>query len=384
MYSDKSIYLCHRRANSGVMAQALYHLLSARGYQVFYDTQLIDTGRLDPLLLNQMAARGYCVILLSHGGVERLNEQRDWMRREMEFALDTARTLLLVQLDDFAFEGMERFFKGKLEALLQLPASQCYRLTHEKFDEQAPALLDALAALPPAPRSNVPNTQMLTVSARLLEMRDKPAPAKKIIAAEAYLDRALTHRRMGDYQAALNNIQQALKLNPDYMLAYVQRGNLHCDLGDRAQGMADYARAIALRPDYPGTYNNRAVEAMAAGELEAAIADFNIAIQLNPDYEKPYLNRGEAYFAKGDHPQALANFSKCNDLRPGYFAALAGMAIAHHALGQREDAVRLWGLLLGLNKRYRDPNWFQKQLHWDDILMRQAQALLADLPPDAG
>ena len=50
----------------------------------------------------------------------------------------------------------------------------------------------------------------------------------------------------------------------------------------------DYDEAIRLEPDYATTYHNRGLAKDALGQYEAAIADYDEAIRLNPDYATVY------------------------------------------------------------------------------------------------
>jgi tetratricopeptide (TPR) repeat protein len=76
---------------------------------------------------------------------------------------------------------------------------------------------------------------------------------------------------------------------------------------------------------------------------------------------------------------ALSDFQKSLDLRPGYYFALAGLAITYHALGQVEEARRLWNELIAEDSRYRDAEWVKKELNWVDALVEEARKLIAKL-----
>ena len=48
--------------------------------------------------------------------------------------------------------------------------------------------------------------------------------------AEAYANRGITYRRIGDYDLALANFDKAIQLDPTIALIYHNRGNTYVDL----------------------------------------------------------------------------------------------------------------------------------------------------------
>lgn len=70
------------------------------------------------------------------------------------------------------------------------------------------------------------------------------------------------YRKRGDYQAALNQYEKALKIHPDQPKVYYNIGRLHVDLKNLPQAKLNFQKAIALDPDF-----KEAREAMHAIEL---------------------------------------------------------------------------------------------------------------------
>jgi len=96
--------------------------------------------------------------------------------------------------------------------------------------------------------------------------------------------------------------------------AYNNRGLARSDQGDYEGAIADYTQAIKLNPDYADAYVNRGVARYHLKEYEGAIADYNQAIKLNPDYAGAYYNRGLAYNDLEDKPKALEDFRQAAEL----------------------------------------------------------------------
>ena len=95
----------------------------------------------------------------------------------------------------------------------------------------------------------------------------EPTPSHPSIAvgpldtAKAYLSRGDQHSAIKDYDHAIADYSQAIRLNPDYAEAYNNRGLAYSLTGktEMANAIADYSQAIKLRPTYAYAYNNRGV-----------------------------------------------------------------------------------------------------------------------------
>jgi tetratricopeptide (TPR) repeat protein len=66
--------------------------------------------------------------------------------------------------------------------------------------------------------------------------------------AEAYNNRAYTYMRMQDYDSALKDLDQALRIRPDYVHALMNRGDIHNYYfeQDRKKAIADYDHILRV------------------------------------------------------------------------------------------------------------------------------------------
>jgi Flp pilus assembly protein TadD len=77
----------------------------------------------------------------------------------------------------------------------------------------------------------------------------------------------------GDSRAAIQDCQQAIRLNPRYANAYNNLGNIYNRTGDLPQALQNYNQAIALAPADSLAYNNRAAIYYAMKQYDQAWAD---------------------------------------------------------------------------------------------------------------
>ena len=106
-------------------------------------------------------------------------------------------------------------------------------------------------------------------------------------------------------------------------MAYNNRGNAYQAKGDYDRAIADYTEAIRLDPKFADAYYERGAAYSAKGDYDRAIADYTEAIRLNPKIHVRYFNRGFANLYAGALPKALADLDQANALDPKWaYAAL--------------------------------------------------------------
>ena len=86
--------------------------------------------------------------------------------------------------------------------------------------------------------------------------------------------------------------------------------------GDYDRAIADYTEAIRLDPKHAKAYNNRALAYDAKGDFDKAIADLTEAIKADPNYAQAHRNRGVVYGEKGDRDKMIADFTEAIRLDP--------------------------------------------------------------------
>ncbi len=155
---------------------------------------------------------------------------------------------------------------------------------------------------------------------------------------------ALAHRgrawqEQRDYEKALADLNDAIRLDSEHAAWYAGRGMVYDRLGEYDRAVGDYDEALHRDPTDAQTLNDRGLAFRARHDNARAISDFSQAIRLDSGWADPYFNRGNAYKAKKDFSSAIKDYNEAIRLDPTWTNAYFNRANAHHANKEYEQAI---------------------------------------------
>jgi tetratricopeptide (TPR) repeat protein len=128
-----------------------------------------------------------------------------------------------------------------------------------------------------------------------------------------YFNRASIEQKMNNFDAALDDTNEAIRLKPDYGLLYSNRGSFWRQKGDLDRALADQEKAIQIEPQSASNRVERGTTERYRGNFQAALADFDGALKLQPDYITALLGRGLTFEKMGDFASARTEFQRALD-----------------------------------------------------------------------
>jgi tetratricopeptide (TPR) repeat protein len=132
---------------------------------------------------------------------------------------------------------------------------------------------------------------------------------------KAYFERALLLKQMGEKEKALNDYNAIIKMKGDtYMEAFLNRGLTKKMLGDYGGALADLNQAIEEFPNNAELHKNRGNLQLLFGLHRKAIDDYTRAISLDENYAEAYYNRALAFFLIYDKISGCMDLDKSIDL----------------------------------------------------------------------
>jgi len=115
---EKTVFISYRRTDV-YTALAVYENLKNQGYDVFFDYTSISSGDFEQIITSNIKARAHFILILTPTALDRCNEPGDWLRREIEIAIDEKRNIVPLFFRGFRFgiPSVTEKLTGKLKNL---------------------------------------------------------------------------------------------------------------------------------------------------------------------------------------------------------------------------------------------------------------------------
>jgi tetratricopeptide (TPR) repeat protein len=368
---EKTVFISYRRTNTP-WALAIYQHLTAQGYDVFFDYLSINSGDFERIILQNIRARAHFIVILTPSALERCIDPKDWLRREIEAALDEQRNIVPLMVESFDF-GSPVAASILIDKLANLKKYNALRVPSEYFFEAMVRLREQYLNIPiesvlhPISNQTKQDIYMQQIAASNAKMVEKheltsqewfekgykaqeleekiryytEAIRLKPDDAISYNNRGEALQEKGDLKSALRDFNEAIRLKSDYAEAYSNRGLVRRNNNEIDEAISDYDEAIRLKPDFASAFNKRGVARMKKNDIDGAIQDFDLAIKYIYYGEEylPFFNRGLARRLKGDIDSAIMDFNEAIQLEPSYIETYYRRGMAFSAKGDNLSAL---------------------------------------------
>lgn len=203
----------------------------------------------------------------------------------------------------------------------------------------------------------------------------------------AFNNRGRIYEGRQQFDLALADYKEAVRLNPYYAKAHKNLGMTYERLGDMDSAFAAYSKAIELDENYSGAYNNRGLLSQRKEDYAAALEDYNKAIAANRNYLLGYSNRGALLMELGNMESAVRDFTTAIALKRNYLDAYKNRAICYLQMNLLPQALRDCRQAIILNKS--DPiahlicsDVYQKMGNYHQALEQAQRARQVGYPVD--
>lgn len=188
---------------------------------------------------------------------------------------------------------------------------------------------------------------------------------------EALLNRGRAYGRVREFDRAIADFEEAVRLDPQNAILLMGRGDAYRARSrprrvmtveearqaeeasrpwlDRA--IADYSQAIRLKPSV-NLFLRRGNAYVSIGEYDRVLPDFDEAIRLDPNNAEALMYRAGLYQFRGDYPRSIADYDQAIRLDPGRIASFLGRGMDYEAIGQYERAIEDYSQAIRLTPDY--------------------------------
>ncbi|HUQ93205.1 MAG TPA: tetratricopeptide repeat protein, partial [Bryobacteraceae bacterium] len=189
---------------------------------------------------------------------------------------------------------------------------------------------------------------------------------EKYFQAEKYFEEGLRLEIAGQYDRALEALEQSVAAGNDYYPAWLHLGRVNLLRDRRAAALMYLEVAVGLRPNDPGALYWRAEANLQLGETRDAIADYGRALQQEKDglqRSEIYASRAEAYSRLGQGAEALEDYSHAIRWQPGAASVHYRRGLLYRKLGQLQAAMQDFGVALSLRPNYEEARLAQRSVN---------------------
>ncbi|HPZ10370.1 MAG TPA: tetratricopeptide repeat protein [Candidatus Eremiobacteraeota bacterium] len=196
----------------------------------------------------------------------------------------------------------------------------------------------------------------------------------------AYTNRGLGYYYNGDYDKAIRDCTEAIRLDPKDFKAYNNRGISYYKKGEYLKALSDYNKCVNIKPDYIEAYYNRGDVYDKIREYDKAIEDFTFILKMQPVTGEASYKRGLIYAKKGDYQQAINDFTEGLKDNPNNCEIYYNRGIARALKGDYNKAIEDFTEAITINPNYRKAytnrgNIYYLQRQYDKSIQDYSEAL---------
>lgn len=154
--------------------------------------------------------------------------------------------------------------------------------------------------------------------------------------------------RQGKYRQAIQELQRAVTLQPDYAKAHAALGTLYLQLGDFPASEKALTLALNINPDLLQAEANLAALYTKTERLDDAIRVYQNLIRRQPESLQVRLGIASAYQQAERFPEAIEAYLESLKRSPNLAAAMANLASCYEAVEDDEQALRYYKAALAV------------------------------------
>ena len=126
------------------------------------------------------------------------------------------------------------------------------------------------------------------------------------------------HFKKKDFSTALDFINKAIKINPNFAEAYNEQGNALNELKKLEEAIKSYNNAININPKYADAYYNKGLVFHELKKLESAVQNYDKAIKINPKHIMSHNNKGFALQQLKKVDASLKSYNEAYKINPNF------------------------------------------------------------------
>lgn len=272
---ENTVFISYRRVNFS-QAIAVQQYLKSKDYDVFLDTQSIPAGLIKPVVIREIQERTYFILILTTDTLKRCNEPDDWVRLEIETAIECNRVIVPLIFPPFEWKRHSKYLPDSLTLLKDYNGLQ---IPNDYFEDAMSRLCERFLKPTQLDVESLSDEQLLEI---LLD--DSSSSYRDYDLSELYY-KAYTDFYSGFSEYAIEDFTFIIDQDVNYWRAYAGRGEAYSDIGEIEKAILDYSKVIELNPSHIQAHVARAGLYRHKEEYDKAIDDYLLALTIETNNE---------------------------------------------------------------------------------------------------
>lgn len=171
---------------------------------------------------------------------------------------------------------------------------------------------------------------------------------------EAHLMLAQALRSLGRSAAAAASLEKGVALMPHFAEAHCNLGLVYGELGKRDAAVESFRKAIAIKPDLVWAHSNLGNVLAAQGKLPAAMESYRNALAIDPNHVETWVNLANTLYLQDDVDAAVDGYRKALAIKPAHALAWLNIGAPLQAQGNLDAAIESFRKALSLRPDFAE------------------------------
>jgi len=173
--------------------------------------------------------------------------------------------------------------------------------------------------------------------------------------ARAYANLGSMYKEERKYDLAIQNYNEAIRINIADHEAYTNRGNAYFEMNKLDLAFADYKKALAIKPDYVAAIDNLGALFGLRLQYDSALIYLNKTLSINPRYMPAYKNRAVVNIEMNRNEDALKDFRKFLEYNPDDADIMNMIGVCYRNMGKNNEALLIINKAISIKP---DPHFY--------------------------
>ncbi|MDP8206331.1 MAG: tetratricopeptide repeat protein [Candidatus Electryonea clarkiae] len=156
-----------------------------------------------------------------------------------------------------------------------------------------------------------------------------------------------------NYVKAIECLDQAIEINPDYARAYYSRGSIRGIFQDKpGDAIQDLRKAVKIKSGYSEAWRQLGICYSKIDSFSLGVEALNEAIRLKPDFWEAIFARALAYHRDKKDSLAILDYNRVIEISPELIDGYLFRASSYESLGNYENALKDYSKVLEIDSTH--------------------------------